>query len=167
MSGREQLVDLGQLRDPGLGQAEALLALQVGGAGQPLVQTVQLAADDAPDLVLVLGVGGGRRGSAGLPRQGERGQRVAPGAVLRVDRTGVVVAEVDGDATVVAAGHGRVELCFFEHSAASGLSGRFLPSDLGVAYHPGSAHRWGLTWMGSLQIQRRGKGVREVMLRAF
>ena len=61
----QQLVDLGELRDPGLGQAEPLLALQVGGTGQPLVQPVQLGADDAPDLVLGLGVG--RRSAGGVP----------------------------------------------------------------------------------------------------
>ena len=117
----EQVVDLGQLRDPGLGKAEPLLALEIDGAGVPLVQAVQLGADHAPDLMLGLGVRRDRRRRSGLPRQGQCGQSVAPGAVFRVDRAGVVVAQVNGDIARAGAGHRRVELGFFEHRCLRGV----------------------------------------------
>ena len=66
----EHLVHLDELRDPLLGELQSLLALEVGGAGEPLVQAVQLGADDAPDLVLGFGVRRDRWGSAGLPIHG-------------------------------------------------------------------------------------------------
>ena len=144
----EQLVHLDQLRDARFGQPETRLALQVDRAGQSLVQGVQLTADDPPHLVLVIGIRRGRRRGARLPLHRQRGECVTPGAILRVDRAGVVAAQVDGDATVVATGHGRIELCFLEHHYLRGIrTGRAVTS-LGRAARldrsPGG--RAGLVW---------------------
>lgn len=57
--------DLLELGDALTGQAEALLAVEIGADGVLAVLDVQLVGDDAPDLVL----GGGvlRRGDIGSP----------------------------------------------------------------------------------------------------
>ena len=60
----QELVHLDELRDAGLRKPQPLLALEVDGAGQALVQTMQLAADDPPHVVLGLGVG---RNGGGVP----------------------------------------------------------------------------------------------------
>ena len=116
----EEFVHLDQLRDPGLGKSEPLLALEVDGAGVPLVQSVQLGADHPPDLMLHVGVRGGRRWRTGLPGQGQGGQRVAPAPILRVHRAGMVVPQVNGDVAVTGCGHGRVQLGFFKHRMPPG-----------------------------------------------
>ena len=100
MSGLQQLVHLDELRDAGLRKPQPLLALEVDGAGQALVQTVQLAADDPPHLVLRVGVGRNGWRGPGLPLHSERGQGVASSAVLRVHGPGMVVAQVNGDVTL-------------------------------------------------------------------
>ena len=76
----EHLVHLDELRNVILGKLESLLALQVRGAGKTLVQAVQLGADDAPDLLL--GVGVGRDGGecrAANPWLARPGRCVEPG----------------------------------------------------------------------------------------
>ena len=75
------------MRSPG--RPSALLAVEVGAHGVLAVLDVQLAGDDAPDLVLVGGVLRVRDGLAGHVRGGECGDGVAPRAVDRVGEAGV------------------------------------------------------------------------------
>ena len=82
---------------PVLGKLQSLFALQVSGTCEALMEVVQLGADDAPDLLLGVGVRRDWWGSAGLPIQSQRGKSVASGPVLRVDSTWMVFTQVDGD----------------------------------------------------------------------
>src|SRR5689334_13250514 len=108
---------LAELRDVVLGQSQARLALEVLGAGVLLVLVVQLAADDAPDLVLGLGVVDVRDRLAGRPRHGRGGDLVATGAVIGVVEPRMVLAEVDLDLAVLVLRDRRVQLGLFEHLA--------------------------------------------------
>src|SRR5215213_5874191 len=67
----QQLVHLDELRDLFFGKLESLFALQVGGAREALVEVVKLGADDAPDLLLGVGVRRDWWGSAGPPIHGQ------------------------------------------------------------------------------------------------
>jgi hypothetical protein len=119
---RQELVDLVELGDPVLGQLQACLAGQVLGAGQVLVQGVQLAADHAPDVVLGLGVVDLGQRLAVLPRHRERRDAVAAPAVDRVGRPRMIVTEVDDGVTLRVRRHRRVELGFLEHRIPPGVS---------------------------------------------
>jgi hypothetical protein len=110
--------DLAELRDVVLRQPEAGLALEVLAAGVLLVLVVQLAAHDAPDLVLGLGVVDARDRLAGRPGHRRRRDLVAALAVLGVVEPRVVLAEVDLDLAVLALGDRRVQLGFLEHRSA-------------------------------------------------
>src|SRR5215212_982745 len=81
---------------------------------------MQLAADDAPHVVLRFGVGrnGGR--SPWLPLHGEGGQGVASSSVFGVHGPGMVVTEVNGDIALSGAGHRCVQLGFLEHRCLRG-----------------------------------------------
>ena len=52
----KQIVHFDELRDLVLGKLKSLLTLQVSGAGEALVEVVKLGADNAPDLLLGLGI---------------------------------------------------------------------------------------------------------------
>jgi hypothetical protein len=76
---------------------ESIFALQVSGAREALVEVVQLGADDAPHLLLSVGVGRDWWRGAGLPIHGKRGKTVASSPVVRVDGTWVILTQVNGD----------------------------------------------------------------------
>lgn len=84
------------------------------------MQPVKFGARDAPDFLLVLGVGRDGWWCAGLPIHGECGNGVAAGAVFRIDGAGVIVGEMNRD-VIARARHRRVQLRFFEHRCLPGV----------------------------------------------
>src|SRR5215208_1861902 len=66
----QHLVHLNELRDVVFRKAQSLLAFQVRGTGQALMQAVQFGADDAPDFLLGVGVGRDGWWCAALPIHG-------------------------------------------------------------------------------------------------
>src|SRR5215213_403311 len=84
------------------------------------MQVVQLGADDSPHFLLVIGVGRGWWGCAGLPVHGKCGKSVASRPVLRVHGTWMICTQVNGD-VVSRARHRCIELSFFEHRCLRGV----------------------------------------------
>lgn len=78
------------------------------------MEPVKLGARDAPDLLLVVGVGRDGWWCAGLPVHGERSDGVAAGTVFRIDGTGMIRREMHGD-VVARTRHRRIQLRFLEH----------------------------------------------------
>jgi len=111
--------DLVEARHAVRGQREALQRVAVLDDGEALVQRDELAADGAPDLLLVVVVVDRRRGLAGAPAQSGRGDLVAPAAVGGVAGAGVAGEQVHDDLAVVGGRHGGVELGLFEHGTSS------------------------------------------------
>ena len=117
----QQFVHLDELRNAGLRKPQPLLALEIEGTRKALVQAMQLAADDAPHIVLGFGVG--RNGGRGpwLPLHGQGSQGIASSSVFRVHGPGMVVTEVYGDVALPRAGHRCVQLGFLEHRCLRGV----------------------------------------------
>jgi hypothetical protein len=111
----QEVGHLVELRDAVARQPQPLDRLAVLAARVALVLDRELAADDAPDLVLLVGVFDVRDRQARRPRQGTRGDLVAPRAVAGVADTRVLLAEVDGDSPILGGRHGRVQLRLLEH----------------------------------------------------
>ena len=75
----------------------------------------QLTAHRPPDALLLLGVVDVGDRLTRSPVERERGDVIAPSAVIGVGEARMILGQVHGDLTVGAGRDGRIELCFLEH----------------------------------------------------